>query len=158
MCGVPRRWTSSARSREYLWLVAAWIDSTASRHRPIASPEGPLVGIATCELIRSKSFIRCGKKWKFYGVKHDNFACQSISNSRVTLRAISRRGAMKSSRRDQPHSPWALRCRRVCPWSLKPLRCLRPRLPTRSRAPKPIQLRLIEREWLWLGQMRMEIQ
>lgn len=64
MCGDPRRWTSSALSREYLWLVADCMESTASRQRFMASPGGALDGDITWELMRSNSLWNCDEKWR----------------------------------------------------------------------------------------------
>lgn len=64
MCGDPRRCTSSALSREYLWLVADCMESTASRQRFIASPGGALDGDITCELMRSNSLRNWDERWR----------------------------------------------------------------------------------------------
>lgn len=166
MCGEPSRWTSSALSREYLWLVADCMASTASRQRFMASPGGALDGDITCELMRSNSLWNYDEKWQggrrkktwnicctsltsrveiIFRVSSHNLASSFVvSNLPATLHEAYYLSASKWEHRGRLHCPAELRRRRVYRESSVQLRCPHPHRPTRSNTPMRCLRLLIE--------------
>lgn len=154
MCGDPKRWTSSALSLEYLWLVADCMEATASRQRFMPSPGGARDGDITCELMRSKSLRNCdkGKRKENETIvaHHAQEFAQLIFTISLNLPATLCGACCPAASRWACPGRFlclaALRHRRGCRESSAQPRCQHPRQPTRSNSPRRSRQPLIRRK------------